>query len=166
MSLPLLGEFQVPGQPSLQLEQGIASKLRHSITKPEVTMMAEQTNAKKFNILGQVIKPGSHSLALAPTIVDESAIAGAPRDFAKQKTIYILQQNPGGGQTRILFNYKKLLKGYVLVWLNADASITSAGSLAKPPPRRGFGEVESKLRIPLPHTLDSGEIFTTLVAPH
>ena len=30
----------------------------------------------------------------------------------------------------------------------------------------GYGEVESKLRFPLPHTLDGGEIFTKLAALH
>jgi polysaccharide export outer membrane protein len=111
ISLPLLGEVQAAGRTPLQLEQDISTKLRDYITKPEVTVMVEQINSKKFNILGQVTKPGSYSLALAPTIVDAIAIAGGPRDFAKQKSIYILRQNPGGGQARVAFNYKDFLKG-------------------------------------------------------
>ena len=111
ISLPLLGEVQAAGRTPLQLEQDITAKLRNYITKPEVTVMVEQINSKKFNILGQVIKPGSYSLALAPTVVDAIAIAGGPRDFAKQKSIYILRQNPGGGQSRIDFNYKDFIKG-------------------------------------------------------
>jgi polysaccharide biosynthesis/export protein len=113
ISLPLLGEVQATGRTPLQLEQDIATKLRDFLTKPEVTVMVEQINSKKFNILGQVTKPGSYSLALAPTIVDAIAIAGGPKDFAKQKSIYILRQNPGNSQTRIVFNYKDFLKGKV-----------------------------------------------------
>ena len=112
ISLPLLGQVQAAGQTPRQLEEDIATKLLTYITKrPQVTVMVEQINSKKFNILGQVAKPGSYSLALAPTIVDAIAIAGGPRDFAKQKSIYILRQNPSGGQTRIVFNYKDFLKG-------------------------------------------------------
>ena len=111
ISLPLLGEVQATGQTPLQLEQDLTVRLRNYITKPEVTVMVEQVNSKKFNILGQVAKPGSYSLALAPTVVDAIALAGGPRDFAKQKSIYILRQNPGGGQARITFNYKDFLKG-------------------------------------------------------
>jgi polysaccharide export outer membrane protein len=111
ISMPLLGEVQAAGRTPLQLEQDIATKLRDYITKPAVTVMVEQINSKKFNILGQVAKPGSYSLALAPTLVDAIAIAGGTRDFAKQKSIYILRQNPSGGQTRIAFNYKDFLKG-------------------------------------------------------
>ena len=111
ISLPLVGEVQAAGRTPLQLEQDIAAKLRDFITKPEVTAMVEQINSEKFNILGQVAKPGSYSLALAPTVVDAIALAGGPRDFAKQKAIYILRQNPGGGESRIAFNYKDFIKG-------------------------------------------------------
>ena len=75
--------------------------------------MVEQINSEKFNILGQVAKPGPYTLAIAPTVVDAIAIAGGPRDFAKQKSIYILRQSPGSGQTRIVFNYKDFLKGKI-----------------------------------------------------
>jgi polysaccharide biosynthesis/export protein len=111
ISLPLLGEVQATGRTPLQLQQDLTARLRNYVTKPEVTVMVEQINSKKLNILGQVAKPGSYSLALAPTVVDAIALAGGPRDFAKQKSIYILRQNPGGGQTRIAFNYKDFLKG-------------------------------------------------------
>ncbi|WP_353063292.1 polysaccharide biosynthesis/export family protein [Tunturibacter psychrotolerans] len=111
ISLPLVGEVPAAGLTPLQLEEDLAAKLRNYITKPQVTVMVEQINSKKFNILGQVVKPGSYSLALAPTIVDAIAIAGGPRDFAKQKSIYILRENLGGTQTRIMFNYKDFLKG-------------------------------------------------------
>jgi polysaccharide biosynthesis/export protein len=113
ISLPLLGEVQAAGRTPLQLEQDIAAKLLNYITKPEVTVMVEQINSKKFNILGQVTRPGSYSLALAPTIVDAIAIAGGPKEFAKQKSIYILRQNPRSGQTRVVFNYKDFLKGKI-----------------------------------------------------
>jgi polysaccharide export outer membrane protein len=111
ISLPLLGEVQAAGLTPLQLEQDLTAKLRNYITKPEVTVMIEQINSKKFNILGQVTRPGSYSLALAPTVMDAIAIAGGLRDFAKQKSIYILRQNPGGGESRIPFNYKEFIKG-------------------------------------------------------
>ena len=106
-----MGEVQATGRTPLQLEQDIATRLQDYITKPEVTVMVEQINSKKFNVLGQVIKPGSYSLTLASTVVDALAIANGPRDFAKLKSIFILRQNPGGGQTRIAFNYKDFLKG-------------------------------------------------------
>ncbi len=111
ISLPLVGELQATGRTPLQLEQDIAGKLRSYITEPEVTVMVQQINSQKFNILGQVSKPGSYSLALATTVVDAIATAGGFRDFAKQKAVYILRQTPAGGQSRIAFNYKDFIKG-------------------------------------------------------
>lgn len=111
ISLPLVGEVQAAGRTPMQLELDITNKLRSFITDPEVTVMVQQINSEKFNILGQVAKPGSYPLNQATTIVDAVALAGGFRDFAKQKSIYVLRQNPGGGQSRLVFNYKEFIKG-------------------------------------------------------
>jgi polysaccharide biosynthesis/export protein len=111
ISLPLVGEVQAAGRTPLQLEQDIASKLRNYIAEPEVAVMVQQINSEKFNILGQVAKPGSYSLTSAVTVLDAIAVAGGFRDFAKRKSIYILRQSPNGGESRIPFNYKDVIKG-------------------------------------------------------
>lgn len=111
ISLPLIGEVQATGRTPLQLEQDITAKLQNYIAKPEVTVMVTQINSKKFNILGQVARPGSYSLSIAPTVMDAIAAAGGLRDFAKQKNIYILRQKAGGAESRITFNYKEFIKG-------------------------------------------------------
>jgi len=111
ISLPLVGEVQAAGRTPLKLEQDIASKLKNYIAEPEVTVIVQQINSQKFNILGQVNKPGSYILTNASTVLDAIAIAGGFRDFAKQKAIYVLRQNPDGTQTRMPFNYKEVVKG-------------------------------------------------------
>jgi len=111
ISLPLVGEVQAAGRTPLKLEQDIAGKLRNYISEPEVTVMVQQINSEKFNILGQVARPGSYPLTNSATVLDAIAVAGGFRDFAKQKSIYVLRQNPGGGESRIAFNYKNVVKG-------------------------------------------------------
>ncbi len=111
ISLPLVGELQATGRTPLQLEDDIAGKLRNYIADPEVTVMVQEIHSEKFNILGQIAKPGSYSLEVATTVLDAIAAAGGFRDFANQKGIYILRQNPGGGESRIAFNYKNVIKG-------------------------------------------------------
>jgi polysaccharide biosynthesis/export protein len=111
ISLPLVGEVQAAGRTPLQLEEEITSKLRNYIAEPEVTVMVQEIHSQKFNILGQVVKPGSYALELAPTALDAIATAGGFKDFAKQKSVYILRQNPGGSPSRIPFNYKSVIKG-------------------------------------------------------
>jgi polysaccharide biosynthesis/export protein len=111
ISMPLVGEIQAAGRTPLQLEQEISTRLKEFISNPEVTVMVEQINSQKFNILGMVQKPGSYPLTLTTTVLDAIAAAGGFRDFAKQKNIYVLRQDPKGGETRIPFNYKEVIKG-------------------------------------------------------
>src|SRR6266849_922238 len=94
ISLPLVGEVQASGQTPRQLEQEIAQKLKNYISEPEVTVIVQQINSQKFNILGQVTRPGAYPLTNTLTVLDAIAVASGFRDFAKKKSIYILRQNP------------------------------------------------------------------------
>ncbi|MFY9912553.1 MAG: SLBB domain-containing protein, partial [Candidatus Sulfotelmatobacter sp.] len=76
-----------------------------------VTVIVQQINSQKFNILGQVTRPGSFTLTSSLTVLDAIALAGGFRDFAKQKSIYVLRENADGSEIRIPFNYKQVVKG-------------------------------------------------------
>jgi polysaccharide biosynthesis/export protein len=111
ISLPLVGDIQAAGRTPVQLQEDIAAKLRAYITHPDVTVVVQQINSQKFNILGRVAKPGSYSLSTTMTVLDAIAAAGGFQDFAKQKDVYILRENPSGGESRFPFNYKDVIKG-------------------------------------------------------
>jgi polysaccharide export outer membrane protein len=111
ISLPLVGDLQAAGLTPLKLEEDIANKLQPYIAEPEVAVMVQQINSQKFNILGKVTKPGTYPLTNSATVLDAIALAGGCRDFAKQGSIYILRQNPNGGESRLPFNYKEVIKG-------------------------------------------------------
>ena len=111
ISLPLVGEVKAAGETPLKLEQDLAARLKNYIDEPEVTVIVQQINSQKFNILGQVNHAGSFTLANAATVLDAIALAGGFRDFAKQKSIYVLRTNADGTETRIPFNYKQVVKG-------------------------------------------------------
>jgi polysaccharide export outer membrane protein len=85
ISLPLVGELQAGGQ--------------------------TPRNSQKVNILGMVVRPGSYLLTSSTTVLDSIALAGGFKDFAKQKSIYVLRQASDGTQKRIPFNYKDVIKG-------------------------------------------------------
>lgn len=111
ISLPLVGEIQAAGRTPLQLEQEITERLKTYMTNPDVTVIVDQINSQKFNVLGRVAKPGSYPLTATTTVLDAIASAGGFQDFAKQRGVYILRQTTGAGQTRIPFNYKDVIKG-------------------------------------------------------
>ena len=111
ISLPLVGDIQATGETPLQLERAITDKLKGFMTDPEVTVIVQQIVSPKYNIFGQVGRPGSFTITAGTTIMDAIAASGGLRDFAKKKGIYVLRQDPAGGQTKIPFNYDKFIKG-------------------------------------------------------
>jgi polysaccharide biosynthesis/export protein len=111
ISLPLVGEVSAAGETPLKLEKELAARLKNYIDAPEVTVIVQQINSQKFNILGQVSRPGSFALSSAATVLDAIALAGGFRDFAKQKAIYVLRETADGSESRIPFNYKDVVKG-------------------------------------------------------
>jgi polysaccharide biosynthesis/export protein len=110
ISLPLIGDVQAAGRTPMQLEDDIAARLKDYITNPQVAVIVQQINSQKFNILGQVMKPGSFPLTAGTTVVDAIAIAGGFKDFAKKKGVYLLRQNSAGIEERFNFNYDKFIK--------------------------------------------------------
>ncbi len=111
ISLPLVGELKASGETPHQLEIAITEKLKNYISEPEVTVIVQEIRSQKFNILGQVARPGSYPLTNTTTILDAIAMAGGFKDFAKQKNIYVLRQNSDGKESRLDFNYKNVIKG-------------------------------------------------------
>ena len=111
ISLPLVGEIQAGGQTPRQLEDEITKRLQSYISEPEVTVIVQDSKSQKINILGMVARPGAYLLTGSATVLDAIAMAGGFKDFAKQKSIYVLRQNPDGSQQRFPFNYKDVIKG-------------------------------------------------------
>jgi polysaccharide export outer membrane protein len=111
ISLPLVGELQASGQTPQQLEQEISKRLQSYISEPEVTVIVTESKSQKVNILGMVAHPGAYLLTSSTTVLDAVALAGGFKDFAKQKSIYVLRQAPDGTQQKIPFNYKDVIKG-------------------------------------------------------
>jgi len=111
ISLPLVGELQAGGLTPRQLEQEVTKKLSSYISDPEVTVIVQESKSRLINIMGQVSRPGSYLLTNSMTVLDAIAMAGGFKDFAKQKSIYVLRQGPNGTQTKLPFNYKEVIKG-------------------------------------------------------
>jgi polysaccharide export outer membrane protein len=111
ITLPLIGEVQAAGKTPHQLEVELVGKLQNFISEPEVTVIVQDVRSQRFNILGQVAKPGSYLLTSSTTVLDAIAMAGGFRDFAKKKSIYVLRQNSDGTQVRLPFNYSDVIKG-------------------------------------------------------
>jgi polysaccharide biosynthesis/export protein len=111
ISLPLVGEMEAAGHTPRQLELQITDKLKSFITTPEVTVIVEKVNSRKYNVLGEINKPGSYPLTASTTVMDAIAAAGGFRDFAKKSGVYVLRKGSDGHEANLKFNYKEFIKG-------------------------------------------------------
>jgi polysaccharide export outer membrane protein len=111
ITLPLVGDIGASGNTPKQLQATIELNLSKYISKPAVTVIVQEAKSHKFNIVGEVQKPGTYLLTSPMTVLDAIALAGGFRDWAKVKSIYVLRAGTNGARTKLAFNYKKVIKG-------------------------------------------------------
>ena len=112
ISLPLIGEMLAGGLTPPQLQSNIADKLRTFVKEPEVTVIVQQANSKRFNVMGRVEHAGSFSLATPMRVLDGIAAAGGFGDFAKTAKVYVLRPTGSNGVQKLPFNYKRITQGH------------------------------------------------------
>ena len=111
ISLPLIGDLSASGRTPVQLQNDIRERLLKYLSDPEVTVIVQEARSQKFNIIGEVERPGSYLLSKPMTVLDAIAVAGGFREFAKTTKIYVLRLDPAGVGIRLPFNYKKVVNG-------------------------------------------------------
>ena len=114
ISLPLVGDLRANGRTPDQLRDEIKQRLLGYLSDPEVTVFVQEARSQKFNILGEVERPGSYPLGKSMTVLDAIALAGGFRDFAKTTKIFIVRVDADGSRVRIPFNYKEAIKAQKL----------------------------------------------------
>lgn len=111
ISLPLVGEIQASGMTPMQLQNDLTKRLKEYIENPEVTVIVSDPRSHQFNVVGEVLRPGSYPLMQTMTVLDAIAQSGGFKDFAKETKIYVLRSMPDGARVRIRFNYKRVIQG-------------------------------------------------------
>jgi len=111
ISLPLVGEIQASGMTPMQLQDDLTKRLKAYIENPEVTVIVSDPRSHQFNVVGEVLRPGSYPLMQTMTVLDAIAQSGGFKDFAKETKVYVLREMPGGIRVRIPFNYKRVIQG-------------------------------------------------------
>jgi polysaccharide export outer membrane protein len=111
ITLPLIGDLETNGRTPLQLQAEITSRLEKYLNHPEVTVIVQEVKSPRFNLVGEVVRPGAYLMTKPMTVLDAIANAGGFRDFAKPSKIYVLRMNADGTRSRLPFNYKQVVKG-------------------------------------------------------
>ncbi|HEX4020246.1 MAG TPA: polysaccharide biosynthesis/export family protein [Acidobacteriaceae bacterium] len=110
ITLPLIGDIKAAGKTPNGLRDALVIALRKYIDSPQVTVIVTEARSQRFNVLGQVTRPGAYALNNGTGVLDALAIAGGLREFAKKNKIYVLRV-VNGERMRIPYNYKAVLSG-------------------------------------------------------
>ncbi len=111
ISLPLVGDLEASGLTPPKLQAAIAEKLQAYLAHPEVAVIVQEVRSQRFNIVGEVLRPGSYTLVKPMTVLDAIAVAGGFAEFANVRKVYVLRGKPDGTVARIPFDYKSVIKG-------------------------------------------------------
>lgn len=111
ITLPLVGEIQASGQTTNSLQAEITARLTNYIHQPSVTVIVQQADSHRFNIIGDVLRPGSYALGERTSVLDAIAVAGGFGEFATVTHIFVVRQLANGSSLRIPFNYKAAVRG-------------------------------------------------------
>ncbi|MBL8174776.1 MAG: polysaccharide export protein [Bryobacterales bacterium] len=106
ITLPLIGEMQAEGLTPDELGKAITEALKDKLTRPEVFILVQQVNSKKYYISGEVNRTGSFPLITPVTVFEALSIAGGLREYANKKNIVVVR-----GNERLKFNYKEVVDG-------------------------------------------------------
>src|SRR3974390_1847236 len=111
ISLPLVGEVKAAGYTPVQLQGVLAESMKKFVSDPQVTVVVEKVASLNFNIVGEVNTPGYYPPTRGLPGLGAISLAGGFRDFAKTKKIYVLRTSANGGEQRLPFTYKEVIKG-------------------------------------------------------
>lgn len=106
IALPLIGELQASDLTPEQLKNSLIKALDEFMNKPEVFVSVLSVLSKKFQIGGEINRPGTYPLVVPIPVLEALTNAGGFKDFAKTKKITILRK----GQL-IKFNYNDVVRG-------------------------------------------------------
>ncbi|MGH8549084.1 MAG: polysaccharide biosynthesis/export family protein, partial [Methylococcales bacterium] len=89
ITFPLIGEVDVSGKSTFQLEKMISTLLSdgHFIQDAQVSVTVMEYNSQRVSVLGEVNAPGRYPLDTAATLVDVIAMAGGIKDTGDEKAV-------------------------------------------------------------------------------
>jgi len=111
ITLPLIDDIRAVGLKPSELKEILMEKWKAYITAPEVSVIVTQVNSLKVYMVGEIPKPGVLVLKGPTRLLQAISQAGGFTQFADRSRIIVLRTGPDGGESRLEFNYKKIISG-------------------------------------------------------
>jgi len=111
ITLPLIDDIRAVGLKPAELKEFLTDKWKAYITAPEVSVIVTQVNSLKVYMVGEIPKPGVLVLKGPTRLLQAISQVGGFTQFADRSRIIVLRSGPDGGESRLEFNYKKIISG-------------------------------------------------------
>jgi protein involved in polysaccharide export with SLBB domain len=101
IDFPYVGRLEVHGMRPGEVQRQLTDRLKAGYLRdPQVTVLVQEWNSRKVNVLGQVSKPGPVPYFPRMTIVDAISAAGGFTEIAAKNTVYLRRERDGKVQTK------------------------------------------------------------------
>ena len=112
-SFPMLGRFQVAGMTLREAEAELRDQLveRGLFTKPQVTVAVDQYRSQKVFVLGEVRKPGVHTLSGTMRLVEALALADSTLPTSGGEAVILPAWGGAEDQSVVRINLRDLENG-------------------------------------------------------
>ncbi|HEY3176024.1 MAG TPA: polysaccharide biosynthesis/export family protein [Candidatus Polarisedimenticolia bacterium] len=111
ITLPLIDDIPAVGLTPARLKEVLTERWRAFITAPEVSVIVTQVNSLKVYMVGEILKPGILVLKSRTRLLQALSQAGGFTAFADRARVVVLRNAADGKETRMEFNYRKILSG-------------------------------------------------------
>ena len=111
ITLPLIDDIKAVGLTPAALKEILTEKWKAYITAPEVSVIVTQVNSLKVYMVGEIPKPGVLVLKGPTRLLQAISQVGGFTQFADRSRIIVLRAGPDGGESRLEFNYKRIISG-------------------------------------------------------
>jgi polysaccharide export outer membrane protein len=111
ISVPLLDDVQAAGLTPTQLKAQITSRLRQSISNPNVTVAVISPDSQSVTVIGGVANSGPVPLRRDMGVLEAVAAAGGFTAWANKDDIVVQRWAPDGKRVSYAFSYRAYLSG-------------------------------------------------------
>lgn len=111
ISYPLIGQLNIAGRTTEELEKEITEKLAEYIREPKVSVNLVQVHSMKYLVVGDVTTPGIYEMTRRMSVAEALAKAGYVTRYGDLKGVSVLRMQPNGQMFTIPVNMKEVEKG-------------------------------------------------------
>ena len=110
ISLPLVGDVDVAGKSTSEIDAYLEKKFSELVAEPAVSVILIESRSQRYYVVGQVAQPGEFPIDSHLTLLQVIARSGGFQEWAKRDQIKVFRRE-AGKEKMLEFDYDDFVKG-------------------------------------------------------